>query len=288
MSGRTIVVGYDRSADAKAAARWALDEASLTGAPVEFLYAYDWPVWQADASMVPTSAVWPDAETQQDIKDAVAEAVGLAGRSHPGVHTTIATADNDAALALVERSAEAGLIVLGSRGHSAVTNLLGSVSVAVSAHAHCPVVVVRGRPSTTAPIAVGVDGSATSEAAVAFAAGEAAVRRVPLLMIRAWKPAGGLWARSTTGTHAEPADERRQFDDHVAAWREKYPQLDIAAEAVMEHPAAALTRLSATTQLMVAGSRGRGALRGMLLGSVSQHLLRHSACDVAIVPGVHD
>jgi nucleotide-binding universal stress UspA family protein len=288
MSSRTIVVGYDRSADAAAAARWAIDEASLTGAPVEFLYAYDWPVWVPATSMAPTPVVRPDAETEQDVRDALAEAVAVAERSNPTVHTTIATVDNDAALALVERSAGAGLIVLGSRGHSAVTNLLGSVSVAVSAHAHCPVVVVRGRPSATAPVAVGVDGSATSEAALAFAAGEAAIRGVPLLVIRAWKPAGGLWARTQKAPHAEPADERQQFDDLVAAWRQKFPRLDITAEAVTEHPAAALTRLSATTQLLVVGSRGRGALRGMLLGSVSQHLLRHAACDVAIVHGTQD
>jgi nucleotide-binding universal stress UspA family protein len=56
----------------------------------------------------------------------------------------------------------------------------------------------------------------------------------------------------------------------------------------VEHPAAALTQLSATTQLLVVGSRGRGALRGMLLGSVSQHLLRHAACDVAIVHGAQN
>jgi nucleotide-binding universal stress UspA family protein len=223
--------------------------------------------------------------TRQAIKDTLAVAVAEAARTHPGVHTTIATAGNEAALALVRRSAEAGLIVLGSRGHSAVTNLLGSVSVAVSAHAQCPVVVVRGRPSATAPVAVGLDGSATSEAALAFAAGEAAVRGVPLLMIRAWKPAGGIWAESPIVTHAVAAKERQPFDDLAAAWRAKFPQLDITAEAVVEHPAAALTQLSATTQLLVVGSRGRGALRGMLLGSVSQHLLRHSACNVAIVHG---
>jgi hypothetical protein len=82
---------------------------------------------------------------------------------------------------------------------------------------------------------------------------------------------------------------RNQVRSLVAAWREKYPQLDIAAEGMLEeHPAAALTRLSATTQLLVVGSRGRGAPRGMLLGSVSQHLLRHAACDVAIVHGAQD
>jgi nucleotide-binding universal stress UspA family protein len=285
MSSRTIVVGYDRSTDAKFAARWALDEASRTGAPVEFFYAYEWPIWAPAASMVPTPAVWPDESTQQAIKDTLAEAVADAQRSHPGVRTTIATADNEAALALVRRSAEAGLIVLGSRGHSAVTNLLGSVSAGVSAHAQCPVVVVRGRQDATAPVAVGVDGSAISEAALAFAAGEAAIRGVPLLVIRAWKPAGGLWAESPIITHAVSAEERQPFDDLVTAWREKYPQLDITAQAVVEHPAAALTHLSTTTQLLVVGSRGRGALRGMLLGSVSQHLLRHSACDIAVVHG---
>jgi len=283
MSSRTIVVGYDRSTDAKLAARWALDEAFRTGQPVEFFYAYEWPIWAPAASMVPTPAVWPDEATRQAIKDTLAEAVADAQRSHPGVRTTIATADNEAALALVRRSADAGLIVLGSRGHSAVINLLGSVSAAVSAHAQCPVVVVRGRPDATAPIAVGVDGSATSEAALAFAAGEAAIRGVPLLIIRAWKPAGGLWAESPIVTHGVTAREREPFDDLAAAWREKFPRLDITAEAVVEHPAEALTQLSATAQLLVVGSRGRGALRGMLLGSVSQHLLRHSACDVAIV-----
>jgi nucleotide-binding universal stress UspA family protein len=287
MSSRTIVVGYDRSAGAKAAARWALDEASRTGAPVEFFYAYEWPIWAPAASMVPTPAVWPDEETRQAIKDTLAEAVADAAGSHPGVRATIATADNEAALALVRRSDEAGLIVLGSRGHSAVANLLGSVSVAVSAHAQCPVVVVRGRPSDTAPVAVGVDGSAASEAALGFAADEAVARGVPLLITRAWKPAGGLWAESPIVTHAVTATERQPFDDLVTAWREKYPRLEITAEAVVEHPAAALTQLSATTQLLVVGSRGRGALRGMLLGSVSQHLLRHATCDVAIVHGAH-
>src|SRR4051812_3621592 len=46
-----IIVGYDRSTDAEVAARWALDEAARIGAPVEFFYSYDWPVWAPAASM---------------------------------------------------------------------------------------------------------------------------------------------------------------------------------------------------------------------------------------------
>jgi nucleotide-binding universal stress UspA family protein len=51
----------------------------------------------------------------------------------------------------------------------------------------------------------------------------------------------------------------------------------------VEHPAAALAAASGTAQLLVVGTRGRGALRGMLLGSVSQHVLRHSAVPVAVI-----
>jgi nucleotide-binding universal stress UspA family protein len=283
MTTRKIIVGYDRSADAKAAARWALDEAARTGAPVEFFYAYEWPVWAPAASMVPSTSVWPDSETEQAIKDNLQEALDAAGRSHPQVRTTIATVDNDAALSLVKRSADAGLIVLGSRGHSAVTNLLGSVSAAVSAHSRCPVVVVRARPDASAPVVVGFDGSALSESAVAFAADQATSRGVPLRVVRAWKPVTGLWARTPMATRTVSADERKSFDDLIGVWREKYAPLTISAEALVDHPAAALTVASSTAQLLVVGSHGRGAFRGVLLGSVSQHLLRHAACDIAIV-----
>ena len=92
------------------------------------------------------------------------------------------------------------------------------------------------------------------------------LRGVPLRVLQAPTPA------------ADPV-----AGDLAAAWREKYPRLTITAEVVAEHPAAALARASTTAQLLVVGSRGRGPLRGMLLGSVSQHLLRHSACSIAVV-----
>jgi len=282
MSARTIVVGYDRSTDAVLAARWALGEASRTGAPVEFLYAYEWPMWMPAASLVPATSIWPDSETQQAIKDTLSEAVASARRTHPDVTTTIRTVDSDAGLALVKRSVEAGLVVLGSRGHSTVANLLGSVSVAVSAHARCPVVVVRSRPAAEAPVVVGFDQSAASEAALAFAVDQAVARGVPLQVIRAWKPVTGLWAESPMVTATVSAQERQALDDVVEVWRAKYPQLEISAPAGVGHPAAALTTASTTAQLLVVGSHGRGSLRGMLLGSVSQHVLRNAACDVAV------
>ena len=289
MTAKRIIVGYDRSADSRAAARWALDEAARTGALVEFFYAYEWPEWAPAASTIPAPAVWPDGETDRAIKGSLHEAVTAAKQTHPGVRTEISIVQASTALTLIERSADASLVVVGSRGHSAVAGLLGSVSVAVSAHAHCPVIVVRGDAAPTRPIVVGVDDSPAAELALDFAVEQAVARRVPLRVIRTWRPVAGIWEDSPLVTRTVTAEERQPLDEAVAGWREKYPELDISAEAVVDHPANALALASTTAQLLVVGTRGRGAVRGMLLGSVSQHLLHHSACTVAVVrelPGI--
>jgi nucleotide-binding universal stress UspA family protein len=283
MTAQKIIVGYDRSLDAQAAAAWALDEAARTGALVEFFYAYEWPAWMPATSTLPAPSVWPDGETDRAIRGALNEAVTAAKLTHPAVRTDISIVNNSAALTLIDRSAEASMIVLGSRGHSAVTGLLGSVSVAVSAHAHCPVVVVRGGAAATAPVVVGVDDSAAVQSVLGFAVEQAAARGVPLRAIRGWAPVTGLWEEALVETRAVPPDQRRPFDELIARWQEKAPGVEISGEAVVEHPAAALALASTTAQLLVVGTRGRGPLRGMVLGSVSQHLLRHSACTVAVV-----
>jgi nucleotide-binding universal stress UspA family protein len=282
MSAHKIIVGYDRSSGAKAAASWALGEAERTGAPVEFFYGFEWPEWMPASSMVPAPAVWPGGEIELEIKGMMAEAVKIAQEAHPTVRTTTSVVHAGTAATLIDRSAEASMIVLGSRGHSAVTGLLGSVSVAVSAHARCPVVVVRGDAAATAPVVAGVDDSAASHAALAVAVEQAVARGVALRVIRAWAPVTGLWENTAMVTRTITDEERRPFDDLVNEWRTKSPDLEISAEAVVEHPAAALALASTTAQLLVVGTRGRGALRGMLLGSVSQHVLRHSACTVVI------
>jgi nucleotide-binding universal stress UspA family protein len=283
MTAKRIIVGYDRSADARAAARWALDEAARTGALVEFFYAYEWPEWAPAASMIPAPAVWPDGETDRAIKGSLQEAVTAAKQTHPDVRTEISIVHAGAALMLIDRSADASLVVVGSRGHSAVAGLLGSVSVAVSAHAHCPVIVVRGDAAPTRPVVVGVDESPSAHLALDFAVEQAAARGVPLRVIRTWAPVTGIWQDGPLVTRSVTADERGPLDELVAGWRDKYPQLEITAEAVVDHPANALALASTTAQLLVVGTRGRGAVRGMLLGSVSQHLLHHSACTVAVV-----
>lgn len=52
-------------------------------------------------------------------------------------------------------------------------------------------------------------------------------------------------------------------------------------------PTSALIGQSASAQLVVAGTRGRGGFRGLLLGSTSQSLICHAECPVSVIPPVH-
>ncbi|GIF13877.1 universal stress protein [Actinoplanes teichomyceticus] len=273
-----IIIGYDGSSDARAAADWALDEAQRTGLPVEFVYADEWPFW-----LMPS----PVLATDQSIKHAIAtmlrRAVAEAERSHPAVQADWVRIRAHAAPALIERSADAALLVVGGRGHSAVAGLLGSVAAAVGAHAHCPVVIARGDPDPAAPVVAGVDDSPAAAAVLRFAAEHALARGVPLRVIRAWPPVTGLFEDASWAARTVPASLREPFDALVTEIRDAYPGLQVRAEAVPDDPGGALERAAAGAQLLVAGSRGLGPVRGLLAGSVSQRLLRHSPCPVAVL-----
>jgi nucleotide-binding universal stress UspA family protein len=289
MTAKQIIVGYDGSPDARAAADWALDEADRTGAPVLFVYAMEWPAFIPAASMIPATSVWPDAETERALATMVDDMVTEALQSHPGVAAASAMVRGPAALTLVDRSTHAAMVVLGSRGHNAFAGLLlGSVSVSVSAHAHCPVVVVRGTEGGSTersrrPVVVGVDDSACANLALGFAAAQAAERAVGLHVVRAWTPPTSPWSGPVVDPDEITVAERAALDDTVAGWRDKYPAVVITSDVVVDHPARALAEASRGGQLMVVGSRGRGGLRGMVLGSTSQYLLHHASCSVAVV-----
>lgn len=137
-----IVVGVDDSDDAANAARWAADEAAEHGSELHLIYGLNFPAQAALLSPVPfeetrTRAFRLGDELLARIREPLAAA-------HPGLTITAEVAEIGAAEALVERSKDARLVVTGSRGHGGFAGLmLGSVSLKVATHAHCPVVIVR-------------------------------------------------------------------------------------------------------------------------------------------------
>jgi nucleotide-binding universal stress UspA family protein len=193
---------------------------------------------------------------------------------------------------LQAESIRAEPVVLGDRGLGGFAGLLiGSVAVALAAHAACPVVVVRGpEPDRmvprSEPVVVGVDGSPTSEGAVAFAFEAAALRGVPLVAVHTWfDTVVDSTMAPLIDWDATETDEREVLAERLAGWAEKYPDMTVRRLVTRDRPARALVEESGRAQLVVVGSRGRGGISGLLLGSVSQALLHHAACPVAVVQG---
>ncbi|MFI7330233.1 universal stress protein [Micromonospora aurantiaca (nom. illeg.)] len=285
MSGEEILVGYDGSADAAVALNWALDEAGRSGRPVRLAYVFEWLTVTGWIGPGVAPGVWPDEAARQQVDELVRKAAADAAAERPGLTVHGEVFDGPPALVLQERSADARMLVLGSRGHGGFGGLLaGSTAVSVAAHAHCPVVVVRdGQAATSGPVVVGSDGSESALRALGFAVERAAQRDVPLRVLRAWEPPGDRWVPPDFDPEQVAASERAAAEAELAPWRESFPDVPVEIEAVPGSASALLVEASRSAQLVVVGSRGRGGLRGMLLGSVSQQLIQHSHCPVAVV-----
>jgi nucleotide-binding universal stress UspA family protein len=285
VNGDEILVGYDGSADASVALDWALDEAGRSGRPVRLAYVFEWLTVAGWIGPGVAPGVWPDETARRQVEDLVRKAAADAAADRPGLTVHGEVFDGPPALVLQERSADAAMLVLGSRGHGGFGGLLaGSTAVSVSAHAHCPVIVVRdGRPVTSGPVVVGADGSPSSVQALGFAVERAAQRDVPVRALRVWEPPAEGRVPPGFDLDEAAATERAAVEADLAPWRESFPDVPVEVVANPGSPAALLVEESRTAQLVVVGSRGRGGLRGMLLGSVSQQLIHHAQCPVAVV-----
>ncbi|HEY7596123.1 MAG TPA: universal stress protein [Actinophytocola sp.] len=284
-----VVVGIDGSASALDAVRWAAREAERRHAPLRLVHVcFLMPVRHPRQIAPPPE--YHDAILEQG-RHWLNQATEAARTTAPDVPLSTDQRDGVAADVLIRESLTAQLVVLGSRGLGGFRGLLvGSVSVALSAHGHCPVVVMHGpggagTPPENGPVVVGVDGSPLSDAAVEFAFTAAAERGVDLVAVHSWMdvPMSAGWASlpDTIDWEFVGAAEARRLDEVLAGWSEKFPEVVVRKVVERDRPQRALLKASAGAQLVVVGSRGRGALTGLGLGSVSQSLLHYAECPVA-------
>ncbi len=142
-----IVAGVDGSPSSLSALRWAIRQASLTGATVDAVIAWHYPDLVASAGYgMAVAGVEPGNDFREMAEKIVTEAISstLSPDSDVQVHPQVA--EGVAAQVLLDASAGADLLVVGSRGHGGFTEaLLGSVSQHCVHHARCPVVIIRGQ-----------------------------------------------------------------------------------------------------------------------------------------------
>ena len=145
VTGGRIVVGVDDSPDAGIALRWALREAIVRQASLEVVHA-----WQAPMSALPFGGTFVVSVDEAEIDQAAREQLdklvdtAIAELDVPAPAVTRTAVPGAAVLTLLDISADADLLVVGSHGRTGLRRLLlGSVASAVVQHAACPVVVIR-------------------------------------------------------------------------------------------------------------------------------------------------
>lgn len=141
-SGSGMIVGVDGSAPARAALRYAADLAPKLGLALRAMVVWDYPAL-AWGDWYNPEMVEALEEAAREIARKEAEALFPDGRPS---WFSISTRQGSATAQLIEASGESELLVVGSRGHGGFAGLLlGSVSTACAAHAHCPVLIVHDR-----------------------------------------------------------------------------------------------------------------------------------------------
>lgn len=294
-----VIVGIDGSAHSLGAMRLAAEEARLRGVRLTLLSVYS---MSAD---VVSEASYGHATVDEEgirsrylavLEDAIEELGPFPGEVH-----TLAQR-GEATHVLLKLSADAELIVVGSRGRGGIARrVLGSTSAGLPAHSDAPVIIVPAsytdavadgaeQPGPEAPIAVGTDGSHHSMLAALEAARMASERGAPLHLVSALPPLTPDFHWTRHPKHHEAATQELQ--DRLttdAAWLSRhYPGLESHEMIMSGNAGDVLIDVSSRSQLTVVGRRGRGGFLGLLLGSTSNTVMHHAHGPLMIVPDRED
>ncbi|GGV95083.1 stress-inducible protein [Streptomyces gelaticus] len=285
-----VTVGLDGSPESLAAARWAAEEAERRRLTLRLLHA--WPLLLPESAHVP-------AEMDQNYwaRRIVHKTRAELQKRHPGLSVVGSLIADDAQHALLQAASESEMTVLGSRGLVPVESFfLGDISMPVVARADGPVVLVRAGAGGPAPhpapaaeggVVVALKLHGPCDHLLAFAFTSAAARGVPLravhgqsLPVAAYAP----WGLDHDVADEIARDARKQLDQVLRPWRDKFPHVEVADGIVLESPAKAVVSAAHGAGLLVVGRRKHRPVPAPHLGSVAQAAIHHARCPVAVVP----
>ncbi|MEV6932799.1 universal stress protein [Dactylosporangium sp. NPDC051485] len=278
MNGTDVVVGIDGTPACGATLQWAADEAARSDARLRVVVAFP-----------------GDDQDDRSAAVAAAEAAAAVVRGYrPGLDATGSAVPGDPATVLQAMAADAALVVVGSRGHTALSAALGSGSgTRVALRAPGCIAVVRGRAGAAGPVVVGLDGSPTDNRLLATAFEHAARRGCEVVAVRVLNPLAVPWggvgiAAMMPGPVSDRATVLAELTDDVGRWHEKYPTVPATARVPIGEPTSVLLDASGEAQLLVLGGRAHGPAAALLAGSVVQRLLFHAECPLLIAHGERD
>jgi nucleotide-binding universal stress UspA family protein len=263
-----ILVGVDSSDSSRQALDWAAAQALAGHAHLEVVSCAEVP-WVGR----PPVTVGTVREVEEHTTAEVAAAIASVRATHPGLDVSGGMVDGRPGRALSEGGRRADLVVVGTGRDDTESRLRsGATARFVSRHSEGPVAVVPRCTSTTAVerLIVGVDGDhdGSDDAAIGWAADEAARRNIGLLVVHA-DPACGSDARHVVERAVASACRGRQIDVHHAL--------------VPADPADALLGAARPGDVVVVGRRHRTAVGATLFGTCTAGLLRKAHVPIVVV-----
>lgn len=278
-----VVVGADGSEHGVAALTWAAATAVAYGLPLTVLHA------RPDAEAEPTLV--------QEPTGVLGEAVALARAAQPEVRIRALQMPDAPVQSLLAAGENADVLVLGSRGVEGFRGLLlGSTTMHVAPYAQCPVVVVHsgmegglpfedfsGYPGNPGKVVLGYDGSPASNRAAAFAFRHAEAIGCGVVAVSVEASRGEPETENIDPENATPGSDTSAFHSPVIVTAAAFPDVPVSFVAGTGRPAEVLLSQAVGAELLVVGSRGSGGFAGLIMGSVSQKVLAHAECPVAVL-----
>ena len=281
----TVIVGYSGSDASAEAVTWAATEAEVRGAALRVVTCEEIPVMSGEAALG-----WNSGAAFEAIREAATTTSALMNEKiladHPLLAVTSEVCTGPAASALLTNVATTDLIVVGSSAHhGAAAFWLGTTPRHLVHNSPCPVAVIRGAATRGAPdrVVVGVDGSATSDAALLWAADEADRHGVNLHVVHGWSyPYAPVDARATQARDLTEVDADCTLTRSIELARERCGAT-VTGELTETSPVSALLEAVHDGDLLVLGSHGHSGLRSRLLGSTVNSVLDAAAVPVVVV-----
>ncbi len=286
----SIVVCVDGSDDDSGATGWAVRLAQQVHAGIRLVYALPdigkWlspTVWLGGAEL--------ESELQRMGQRHLDAAALIVHDLDPEIEVDLSTTGGAVSDLIETVSVNSRLLVLGSSRSGPLHNIVfGHSATELINSAGCPVLIWRASSDESAaqaqPIVVGVDGSESSlrALAAAFELAHTLSSELVAVHVGAVDETDELdYGTAVDWQHLRVA-ERKWLQAIVDPYRDNYPSVAVRVLSVGASVARELRALSATSQVVVVGSRGRGRLSSAILGSVSHSLIHRAECPVLVVP----
>lgn len=290
----SIVVGVDGSPASDRGLLWGLHQARLEHRPLAVVHALN----PMSANMWMGEPGFNEALVLDAVRGAmrfqIDRAVDLAAEYDPSVEVHAVRLEQDPRDALLELSHHAAMIVMGSRGRGPMTSmLLGSVSLAVSQHATCPVVILRaeenhpiGTGEYQRGVVVGVDGTRRSTSALEFAYRTASLHSLPLQVVHAYwdEQRDGYPSMAPVLEVADLEDMTLLVAETIAGMAEKFPDVRASVHTERGLPHGILLQAAKNAAMLVVGTHPTHALYDVLTNEISRQVVGRAPCTVAVVP----